>query len=103
MLVGEGIEISRERDAGFRACPAWRVLGIGGLANVEFASDVVEIIVLGENDERLRKAIDKAAPSLAEKGIKVRVAQPPPASAISTTSSIRAKRVEGQAALSSPR
>ena len=57
--------------------PGVAVLGIGGLANVEFSPDVVEIVVLGENDDASRKAIDKAAPSLTEKGIKVRVAQPP--------------------------
>jgi hypothetical protein len=57
--------------------PGVAVLGIAGLANVEFSSDVVEIIVLGENDNASRKAIDKAAPSLIEKGIRVRVATPP--------------------------
>ena len=57
--------------------PGVAVLGIGGLANVEFSPDVVEIVVLGENDDASRKAIDKAAPLLAEKGVKVRVAQPP--------------------------
>ena len=57
--------------------PGVAVLGIGGLANVEFSPDVVEIVVLGENDDASRKAIDKAAPSLIEKGVKVRVAQPP--------------------------
>ena len=57
--------------------PGVAVLGIGGLANVEFASEVVEIVVLGENDDASRKVIDKAAPLLAEKGIKVRVALPP--------------------------
>ena len=57
--------------------PGVAVLGIGGLANVEFSSDVVEIVLLGENDDASRKAIEKAAPSLFEKGIRLRVAQPP--------------------------
>ena len=76
LLVGEGIEsvASAMQASGL---PGVAVRGIGGLANVEFASDVVEIVVLGENDDASRNAIDKAAPLLAEKGIKVRVAQPP--------------------------
>jgi hypothetical protein len=76
LLVGEGIE---SVASGMQASglPGVAVLGIGGLANVEFSSDVVEIVVLGENDDASRKAIDKAAPSLVEKGIRVRVAQPP--------------------------
>ena len=76
LLVGEGVE---SVASAMQACglPGVAVLGIGGLANVEFASDVVEIVVLGENDDASRKAIDKAAPSLTEKGVKVRVAQPP--------------------------
>ena len=76
LLVGEGIEsvASAMQASGL---PGVAVLGIGGLANVEFSPDVVEIIVLGENDDASRKAIDKATPLLAEKGIKVRVAQPP--------------------------
>ena len=76
LLVGEGIEsvASAMQASGL---PGVAVLGIGGLANVEFASEVVEIVVLGENDDASRKAIDKAAPLLAEKGVKVRVAQPP--------------------------
>ena len=76
LLVGEGVEsvASAMQASGL---PGVAVLGVGGLTHVEFASDVVEIIVLGENDDASRKAIDKAAPLLAEKGVKVRVAQPP--------------------------
>src|ERR1700722_7327288 len=76
LLVGEGIEsvASAMQASGL---PGVAVLGIGGLANVEFSPDVVEIIVLGENDDASRKAIDKAVPSLIENGVKVRVAQPP--------------------------
>jgi hypothetical protein len=76
LAVGEGVEsvASAMQASGL---PGVAVLGIGGLANVEFASDVVEIVVLCENDDASRKAIDKAAPLLAEKGVKVRVAQPP--------------------------
>jgi Toprim domain len=76
LLVGEGIEsvASAMQASGL---PGVAVLGIGGLANVEFSPDVVEILVLGENDDASRKAIDKAAPLLTEKGVKVRVAQPP--------------------------
>jgi hypothetical protein len=36
-----------------------------------------KFVVLGENDDASRKAIDKAAPSLVEKGIRVRIARPP--------------------------
>jgi hypothetical protein len=76
LLVGEGIEsVASAMQAS--ALPGVAVLGIGGLANVEFSSDVVEIVALGENDDASRKAIDKAAPSLVEKGIRVRVARPP--------------------------
>ena len=76
LLVGEGIEsvVSAMQASGL---PGVAALGIGGLAHVEFSPDVVEIVVLGENDDASRKAIDKAAPPLTEKGIKVRVAQPP--------------------------
>jgi Toprim domain len=76
LLVGEGAEsvASAMQASGL---PGVAVLGVGGLANVEFPSDVAEIIVLGENDDASRKAIDKAAPSLVEKGFRVRVAQPP--------------------------
>jgi Toprim domain len=76
LLVGEGVEsvASAMQASGL---PGVAVLGIGGLATVEFLPDVVEIIVLGENDDASRKAIEKAAPLLAEKGIKVRVALPP--------------------------
>ena len=76
LLVGEGVEsvASAMQASGL---PGVAVLGIGGLANVEFSPDVVEIVVLGENDDASRKAIDKAAPSLIENGVKVRVAQPP--------------------------
>jgi hypothetical protein len=76
LLVGEGVEsvASAMHASGL---PGAAVLGIGGLANVEFSSDVVEIVLLAENDDASRKAIDKAAPLLTEKGIKVRVAQPP--------------------------
>jgi hypothetical protein len=77
LAVGEGIEsvASAMLASGL---PGIAVLGIGGLVNVEFSSDVVEIVVLGENDNASRKAIDKAALSLVEKRIRVRVAQPPP-------------------------
>src|ERR1700722_1357126 len=76
LLVGEGVEsVASAMEAS--GLPGVAVLGIGGLANLEFSSDVAEIVVLGENDDASRKAIDKAAPLLAEKGIKVRVAQPP--------------------------
>ena len=66
LLVGEGIEFvaSAMQASGL---PGVAVLGIGGLANVEFSPDVVEIVLLAENDDASRKAIDKAAPSLAEK------------------------------------
>jgi hypothetical protein len=76
LLVGEGVEsvASAMQASGL---PGVAVLGIGGLANFEFSPDVVEIVVLGENDDASRKAIDKAAPALVEKGIRVRVAQPP--------------------------
>jgi Toprim domain len=76
LLVGEGVEsvASAMQASGL---PGVAVLGVGGLANVEFSPDVVEIVVLAENDDASRKAIDKAAPSLIEKGVKVRVAQPP--------------------------
>ena len=76
LLVGEGVEsvVSAMQASGL---PGVAVLGIGGLANVEFSPDVVEIVLLGENDDASRKAIDKAAPALVEKGLRVRVAQPP--------------------------
>jgi hypothetical protein len=76
LAVGEGVEsvASAMHASGL---PGVAVLGIGGLANFEFPSDVVEIVVLGENDDASRKAIDKTAPLLVEKGIRVRVAQPP--------------------------
>ena len=76
LLVGEGIEsvASAMQASGL---PGAAVLGVGGLANVEFSRDVVAIVLLAEDGDASRKAIDKAAPSLAEKGIKVRVAQPP--------------------------
>ena len=76
LLVGEGIEsvASAMQASGL---PGVAVLGIGGLANVELSPDVVEIVVLGENDDASRKAIEKAAPSLIENGVKVRVAKPP--------------------------
>ena len=76
LLVGEGVEsVASVMQAS--GLPGVAVLGIGGLASVEFASEIVEIVLLGENDDASRKAIDKAAPLLAEKGVKVRVAQPP--------------------------
>ena len=80
LAVGEGVKsvASAMQASGL---PGVAVLGIGGLANVEFSPDVVEIVVLGENDDAFRKAIDKAAPSLIENGVKVRVAQPPQPSA----------------------
>ena len=76
LLVGEGVEsvLSAMQASGL---PGAAVLGIGGLANVEFSPDVVEIVMLAENDDASRKAIDKVAPLLSEKGVKVRVAQPP--------------------------
>jgi hypothetical protein len=76
LAVGEGVEsvASAMQASGLRGVS---VLGIGGLANVGFSSDVVEIVVLGENDDASRKMIDEAAPSLVGKGIRVRVAQPP--------------------------
>jgi hypothetical protein len=76
LAVGEGVEsVSSAMEAS--GLPGVAVLGISGLANLEFSSDVAEIVVLGENDDASRKAIDKAAPPLTEKGIKVRVASPP--------------------------
>jgi DNA primase len=76
LAVGEGVEsvASAMQASGL---PGVAVLGIGGLANIEFSSDVAEIVVLGENDDASCKAIDKAAPPLTEKGVKLRVAQPP--------------------------
>jgi hypothetical protein len=76
LLVGEGVEsVASAMQASGQ--PGVSVLGVGGLANVEFSPDVVQIVVLGESDDASRKAIDRAAPSLTEKGVKVRVAQPP--------------------------
>jgi hypothetical protein len=48
LLVGEGVEsvASAMQASGL---PGVAVLGIGGLANVEFSPDVVEIVVLGES------------------------------------------------------
>jgi hypothetical protein len=76
LLVGEGVEsvASAMQASGL---PGVAVLGIAGLASVEFSSDVVDIVMLAENDDASRKAIDKVAPLLVEKGIRVRVAQPP--------------------------
>jgi hypothetical protein len=76
LLVGEGVEsVASAMQASGLAGAA--ILGVGGLANADFPSDVVEIVVLGENDDASRKAIEKAAPLLSEKGVKVRVALPP--------------------------
>jgi hypothetical protein len=76
LLVGEGVEsVASAMQASGR--PGVAVLGVGGLANVEFSPDVAEIVLLGENDDASRKAIDKVCPSLIEKGLKVRVAWPP--------------------------
>jgi hypothetical protein len=76
LLVGEGIEsvASAMQASGL---PGVAVLGVGGLANVEFSPDVVAIVLLAEDGDASCKAIDKAAPALVEKGIRVRVAQPP--------------------------
>ena len=76
LLTGEGAEtvVSVMNATGL---PGIAVLGVAGLANVEFSSDVVELVLLGENDDASHKAIDKVAPSLVEKGLKVRVAYPP--------------------------
>ncbi len=61
LLVGEGIEsvASAMQASGL---PGVAVLGIGGLANVELSPDVVEIVVLGENDDASRKAIERLRP-----------------------------------------
>jgi hypothetical protein len=76
LLVGEGVEsVTSAMQAS--DLPGVAILGVGGLANVEFSPDVATIILLAEEGDASRKAIDKAAPLLAEKGIKVRVAQPP--------------------------
>jgi hypothetical protein len=76
LLTGEGAEtvVSVMNATGL---PGIAVLGVAGLVNVEFSSDVVELVLLGENDDASQKAIDKVAPSLVEKGLKVRVAYPP--------------------------
>ena len=76
LLVGEGVEsvASAMQASGL---PGVAVLGVGGLANIEFPPDVAAIVLLAEDGDASRKAIDKAAPLLADKGVKVRVAQPP--------------------------
>jgi hypothetical protein len=78
LLVGEGVESVLSAMEASRL-PGVAVLGVSSLANLEFSPDVVEVILLGENDENgaSRKALDKICPTLVEKGLNVRVAMPP--------------------------
>jgi putative DNA primase/helicase len=78
IVCGEGLETVLAVMSAVNL-PGVAVLGVSGLANVEFSVDVAEVLLLAENDENAasRKAIDKVCPALIEKGIKVRVAEPP--------------------------
>jgi hypothetical protein len=80
LLVGEGVEstLTAMEATGLPGCA---VLGVKSLPSVEWPDFVVDIILLCENDENADKAseraINKAAPALIERGVKVRVASPP--------------------------
>ncbi len=78
LIVGEGIETTATAIEA-TGLPGWASLGTSGLGNIEWSGDIREVILLAENDENAanQRALDKACPVLAEKGIKVRVAQPP--------------------------
>jgi Toprim domain len=78
LLAGEGVETTMTAMEA-TGLPGVAVLGVSGLANVDFSPDVAEIILLAENDENSasRKAIDKVCPALLGKGLRVRVAAPP--------------------------
>jgi hypothetical protein len=77
LLVGEGPEttLSVMEATGL---PGWATLGTSGLTNIEIPVGVSEIILLAENDNGAnQRALNKACPTLVEKGLKVRVAPPP--------------------------
>jgi hypothetical protein len=78
IVCGEGLETVLAVMSAVNL-PGIAVLGVSGLANVEFLADVAEVLLLAENDENgaSRKAIDKVCPALIEKGVKARVAEPP--------------------------
>jgi hypothetical protein len=76
VLIAEGIE-SALTGMEATGLPGLASLGTSGLRNIELPESINEVIFCGENDEANRRALAKACPAFAEKGIKVRVAMPP--------------------------
>jgi hypothetical protein len=78
LLLGEGVEttLTAIEATGY---PGWATLGTSGLASINLADTVQEVILLAENDESgaNQKAVDKVCPGLIERGIRVRIARPP--------------------------
>jgi uncharacterized protein DUF927/Toprim domain-containing protein len=75
LLIGEGVEsVLTAMEA--TGLPGWASLGASNLPNIQWPNGA-EIIILGENDDANRKALDKACPKLIEQGLTVRVATPP--------------------------
>jgi uncharacterized protein (DUF927 family) len=77
LLIGEGFEtVATAVEA--TGLPGWATLGAALLSGVKLPDGVTEIIHLAENDGGPnQKALDKACPVLAERGVKNRIAAPP--------------------------
>ncbi|HEY1783716.1 MAG TPA: toprim domain-containing protein [Roseiarcus sp.] len=78
LLLGKGVEtVLTVMDA--TGLPGRATLGTSGLANFEPPDDITEVILLAENDGGPNeKALNEIVPVLAERGIKVLIARPPP-------------------------
>ena len=76
LLIAEGLE-SAATGAEATGLPAWATLGASSLPELQLPEGVTEVIHLAENDGGAnQKALDKACPILAGRGIKNRIAAP---------------------------
>jgi hypothetical protein len=76
LLIGEGVETTATamQATGY---PGWASAGTSGLKAADLPDNVIDVILLGENDNgKNADAIAKAAPDLKRKGVRVRVAMP---------------------------
>jgi uncharacterized protein (DUF927 family) len=80
LLIGEGIEtVLTVMEA--TALPGWATLGTSGLVHLELPDNVTEVVLLAENDGGPNeKALSEIASVLVARGVKSRIARPPPGS-----------------------
>lgn len=78
VIVTEGPEDALSLAQELPDAPVWAALGTANMVSMSYGADVREVVLAGQNDAAGRTAIEKAASSLVERGMRVRTMWPDP-------------------------